>query len=134
MKKAAKKSKKASPKKTKTTAKVNSEGDLVRHHYNSGLRLLDKVAIMTGGDSGIGRAVAMHFALEGANVAIVYRKSDDDARETQAMIEKTNQTCILFKGDISNESFCRKVVRDTHKEFKPTGYFGEQRGDAHSGG
>jgi NAD(P)-dependent dehydrogenase (short-subunit alcohol dehydrogenase family) len=80
--------------------------------------LLDKVAIITGGDSGIGRAVAMHFALEGANIAIVYRKSDDDARETQEMISKTNQTCIVFKGDISNEAFCRKVVRETHRKFK----------------
>lgn len=118
MKKAVKKSKKFSPEKTKTTKKINSEDDIVRHHYNSGLRLLDKVAIITGGDSGIGRAVAMHFALEGANVAIVYRKSDDDARETQEMIEKTNQTCMLFKGDISNEAFCRKVVRETHRQFK----------------
>jgi NAD(P)-dependent dehydrogenase (short-subunit alcohol dehydrogenase family) len=118
MKKATKRSKKTSPKKSKTTDKINSEGDIVRHHYTSGLRLLDKVAIVTGGDSGIGRAVAMHFALEGAHIAIVYRKSDDDAKETQAMIAKTNQTCLLFKGDVSNESFCRKVVRETHQKFK----------------
>jgi NAD(P)-dependent dehydrogenase (short-subunit alcohol dehydrogenase family) len=118
MKRIKKRSAKKPTGKSQIGSTINSQQDIVRHHYVSGMRLLDKVAIITGGDSGIGRAVAVHFALEGANVAIVYRKSDEDARETQQMIAKTNQTCLVFKGDISNESFCRKVVRDTHRKFK----------------
>lgn len=102
----------------KEKARAIDQPDMtIRDHYHSGLKLLDKVAIITGGDSGIGRAVAVHYALEGAHVVIVYHKSDDDATETQRMVTKTNQTCLLFKGDISNESFCRKVVRDTYKKL-----------------
>jgi NAD(P)-dependent dehydrogenase (short-subunit alcohol dehydrogenase family) len=97
---------------------VDNKDLAVRPHYKSSLRLQDKVAIVTGGDSGIGRAVSLHYALEGAHVAIVYHKSDDDARETKAMIERTNQQCLLFKGDISKEAFCRQVVKDTFKQFK----------------
>lgn len=89
----------------------------VRPHYTSSMRLAGKVAIVTGGDSGIGRAVAVHFALEGASVAIVYRKSTQDAKETKAMVERANQTCVLFRGDISEPAFCRQVVRDTVKAF-----------------
>lgn len=85
--------------------------------YRSGLKLADKVAIITGGDSGIGRAIAVHFAREGADVAIVYRSSDRDAKETQQMVEQENRTCLLFKGDISNEAFSRKTVRQVHKHF-----------------
>ncbi len=97
---------------------VDSKELAIRPHYKGSLRLKDQVAIITGGDSGIGRTVAVHYAIEGANVAIVYQKSDDDARETQQMIEKANQQCLTFKGDVSNEAFCRKVVRETFKKFK----------------
>lgn len=97
---------------------VNAEEYSVRRHYSSGLRLLDKVAIVTGGDSGIGRAVAVHFALEGANVAIVYLKSDSEAQKTKEMVEKANQACLLFRGDVSKEAFCKKVVRETYNKFK----------------
>jgi NAD(P)-dependent dehydrogenase (short-subunit alcohol dehydrogenase family) len=97
---------------------VDSKELVVRPHYKGSLRLQDKVAIITGGDSGIGRAVAVHYALEGAHVAIVYLKSDNDAKETKEMVEKTGQQCLLFRGDISREAFCRQVVRDTFKKFK----------------
>jgi NAD(P)-dependent dehydrogenase (short-subunit alcohol dehydrogenase family) len=90
----------------------------IRPDYIGSQRLRDKVAIITGGDSGIGRAIAVHYAREGADVSIVYRKSDGDARETQSMVEEAGQACLLFKGDIRNEAFCRKVVRDTHRKFK----------------
>jgi NAD(P)-dependent dehydrogenase (short-subunit alcohol dehydrogenase family) len=97
---------------------VDDRDMAVRPHYKSCLKLLDRVAIITGGDSGIGRAVAVHYALEGANVAIVYQKSDHDALETKAMVEQANQTCLLFKGDIRHEAFCKKVVRETFSQFK----------------
>jgi NAD(P)-dependent dehydrogenase (short-subunit alcohol dehydrogenase family) len=114
----AKVTKRKAQKRMNAKSLADPQNDVVRHHYNSSLRLLDKVAIVTGGDSGIGRSVAVHFALEGANVAIVYRKSDEDAHETQQMIQKANQTCLLFRGDVSNEAFCRKVVRETVRKFK----------------
>jgi NAD(P)-dependent dehydrogenase (short-subunit alcohol dehydrogenase family) len=97
---------------------VDSRKMAIRPTYKSGLRLHEKIAIITGGDSGIGRAIAIHYALEGASLAIVYHKSDEDAKQTQAMVEETNRECLLFKGDISNEAFCRKVVRETFKRFK----------------
>jgi NAD(P)-dependent dehydrogenase (short-subunit alcohol dehydrogenase family) len=90
----------------------------IRKDYKSAWRLENKVAIITGGDSGIGRAVAVHYAAEGADVAIVFRKSVGDANETREMVEAFGKQCLLFKGDISNETFCRSVVRDTLKHFK----------------
>jgi NAD(P)-dependent dehydrogenase (short-subunit alcohol dehydrogenase family) len=102
----------------KRIPKVDSKKLAVRAGYKSSLRLQDKVAIITGADSGIGRAVAIHYALEGAHVAIVYHKSDEDAKETRRLVEETNQQCILFRGDISEETFCRRVVRETYKAFR----------------
>lgn len=90
----------------------------IRDSYKSSWRLEGKKALITGGDSGIGRAVAVHFAAEGADVAIVYHKSDDDANETREMVESYGKSCLLYKGDISEERFCRDVVRDVAKEFK----------------
>ena len=86
--------------------------------YKSSGKLSGKVAIITGGDSGIGRSVAVHYAREGADVAIVYLKSDGDAKQTQAMVEEQGKTCLLFKGDIANEKFCRNVVRKVAKQLK----------------
>jgi NAD(P)-dependent dehydrogenase (short-subunit alcohol dehydrogenase family) len=85
--------------------------------YKSALKLMDKVAIITGGDSGIGRAVAVHYAKEGADVAIVYHSSDGDAKETQVMVEQEGRTCLLFKGDIADEKFSRQTVREVYKHF-----------------
>ena len=85
--------------------------------YRAGRKLENKVAIITGGDSGIGRSVAVHFAKEGADVAIVYHESDDDAYETQRLVENEKRECLLFRGDIAVESFCRRVVKNTHKHF-----------------
>ena len=86
--------------------------------YKSSGKLSGKVAIITGGDSGIGRSVAVHYAREGADMAIVYLKSDRDAKQTQAMVEEQGKTCLLFKGDIANEKFCRDVVRKVAKQLK----------------
>src|SRR5688572_7792569 len=79
--------------------------------YRSSGKLAGKVAIITGGDSGIGRSVAVHYAREGASVAIVYHQSDDDAMETKRLVEDEHQQCLVFKGDIAGEAFCRRVVR-----------------------
>lgn len=85
-------------------------------HRGSG-KLEGKVAIITGGDSGIGRAVAIAFAKEGANVSIVYLEERKDADETKRLVEKHGRKCLLIKGDIGQEEFCRKAVAQTVKEF-----------------
>ena len=74
--------------------------------YHAADKLKDKVAIITGGDSGIGRAVAVKFAQEGAKIAIVYLNEDVDAQDTKELVEAANQPCLLIKGDIGNEEFC----------------------------
>jgi NAD(P)-dependent dehydrogenase (short-subunit alcohol dehydrogenase family) len=80
-------------------------------------RLRDKIAIITGGDSGIGRAVAVLFAQEGANVVISYLNEHQDAEETQQIVENLGQQCLLISGDISNERHCRQIVTKTIDRF-----------------
>lgn len=80
-------------------------------------KLKDKVAIVTGGDSGIGRAVSLAFAKEGADIVIVYFNEHVDARETKALIEAQQRRCILLPGDLRDESFCRRIVDDTISAF-----------------
>jgi len=80
-------------------------------------KLRGKVALITGGDSGIGRAVARAFAREGADVAIVYLDEDDDALATKAMIEGEGKKCLLLRGDIKEESFCVTSVESTVKKL-----------------
>ena len=75
------------------------------------LRLEGKVAIITGGDSGIGRAVAIAFVKEGAEVCIAYHKDHRDARDTARRIKELGGTCVLVAGDISDEKHCIKIVR-----------------------
>ena len=87
-------------------------------HYKGAGKLQKKVAIITGGDSGIGRAVAVLYAREGANVAIVYLPAEQtDAEETKKAVEKEGQRCLLIAGDVTSAEFCRDVVEKTVKEF-----------------
>jgi NAD(P)-dependent dehydrogenase (short-subunit alcohol dehydrogenase family) len=80
-------------------------------------KLLDKVAIVTGGDSGIGRAVAIAFAKEGADLAIVYLEERKDANETKRLVKEKGRKCVLISGDVGQEEFCRKAVEQTVKEL-----------------
>jgi NAD(P)-dependent dehydrogenase (short-subunit alcohol dehydrogenase family) len=73
-------------------------------------RLKGKVALITGGDSGIGRAVAVAFAREGADVAIVYLNEHRDAAETRRMVEAEGRRCLAIAGDVGDESFCKRAV------------------------
>jgi NAD(P)-dependent dehydrogenase (short-subunit alcohol dehydrogenase family) len=86
-------------------------------HYKGSDKLLDMVALITGGDSGIGRAVAVLFAREGADVAVAYLDEDADAEETRRVVEAEGRRCILLSGDVADAEFCRHAVRTTVKEF-----------------
>lgn len=85
-------------------------------HVGSG-KLKDKVALITGGDSGIGRAVAIAFAKEGASVAISYLNEHEDARETEELVKSHGGKCLLVPGDIGYERHCRDLVERTVKEL-----------------
>lgn len=80
-------------------------------------KLKGKVAIITGGDSGIGRAVAIAFAKEGADVAVVYLEEHKDAQETEQRVEEWGCKCLLIDGDVGDEKFCQKAVEETVDEF-----------------
>lgn len=85
--------------------------------YRGADKLLNKAAIITGGDSGIGRAVAVCYAKEGADVAIVYLNEHEDAEETKRLVEAEGRRCLLLPGDLGDESFCRDVVKKTVDTF-----------------
>jgi NAD(P)-dependent dehydrogenase (short-subunit alcohol dehydrogenase family) len=76
-------------------------------------KLHDKVALISGGDSGIGRAVAIAFAQEDADVAIIYNINDEDANDTKKMVESEGGKCLVLKGDIGDESFCKEAIEKT---------------------
>jgi len=80
-------------------------------------RLQGKTAIITGGDSGIGRAVALAFAKEGADLAILYLNESEDAEETKALVDKAGRKCMLLPGDIGEEQFCIDAVNKVIKEL-----------------
>jgi NAD(P)-dependent dehydrogenase (short-subunit alcohol dehydrogenase family) len=85
--------------------------------YRASGKLLDRVALITGGDSGIGRAVAVAYAKEGADIAVLYLNEHEDAAETRRLVEEAGRKCVLVAGDVGDESFCRNAVRQTLAEF-----------------
>jgi NAD(P)-dependent dehydrogenase (short-subunit alcohol dehydrogenase family) len=86
-------------------------------NYRSSNKLEDKVALITGGDSGIGRAVAVYYAKEGADIAIVYLDEDEDAAETQRQVEQEGRRCLLISGDVGDEEVCKYAVQKTVEKF-----------------
>jgi NAD(P)-dependent dehydrogenase (short-subunit alcohol dehydrogenase family) len=80
-------------------------------------KLDGRVALITGGDSGIGRAVAIAFAKEGADVSVVYLEEDEDAEETKRLVENHGARCLLVRGDVGDPEFCRKTVDETVREL-----------------
>jgi NAD(P)-dependent dehydrogenase (short-subunit alcohol dehydrogenase family) len=82
-------------------------------HYKGSEKLKDKVALITGGDSGIGRSVAVLFAREGADIAIAYLTEDTDAEDTKRAVEKEGRRCIILSGDVADADFCKAVVKQT---------------------
>jgi NAD(P)-dependent dehydrogenase (short-subunit alcohol dehydrogenase family) len=98
-------------------SQMNPRPISISDNYRSSSKLENKVALISGGDSGIGRAVALAFAREGANVAISYLNEHADAGETKKLVEETGKRCLIIAGDIGNETFCQQVVAETVKEF-----------------
>jgi NAD(P)-dependent dehydrogenase (short-subunit alcohol dehydrogenase family) len=104
-------------------AKPGSEEDLPLRpmydapFYKGSEKLKDKVALITGGDSGIGRSVAILFAREGADVAIVHLDENEDAEVTKAAVDKEGRRCLVIQGDVKDPAFCRKAVEETKTRF-----------------
>src|SRR5690625_4033916 len=99
-------------------SKMIPEPAVIRDNYRGSSKLENKVALITGGDSGIGRAVSVHFAREGADIAIVYLDEHEDAEETKRLVELEGQKCHLISGDIGQQSCCEAAVTETINKFK----------------
>jgi NAD(P)-dependent dehydrogenase (short-subunit alcohol dehydrogenase family) len=91
--------------------------EFIKGGYRASGKLDGKVALVTGGDSGIGRSVSVHFAREGADIAIVYLDEEEDAQETRRLVEAEGRRCLLLPGDVKVESFCKDAVEQTVKEY-----------------
>jgi len=81
-------------------------------------KLLNKVALITGGDSGLGRAVAIAFAKEGADIVITYSNNSQDAEQTKELVEKEGRSCLAIAGNVMNEEFCQQAVQQTIDRFQ----------------
>jgi len=90
---------------------------VIRDSYRGSGKLRNRVAFITGGDSGIGRAVAVHYAREGADVAIAYLEENDDARETRRMVEAEGRRCLLVPGDLGEPAHCERAVAQVVEAF-----------------
>ena len=98
--------------------KMTPEPEHIREGYKGADKLLNKIALITGGDSGIGRAVAVHFAREGADVAIVYFPTEsEDAAKTKELVEAEGRRCLVLGGDLKVPAFCKEIVDRTVAEY-----------------
>jgi NAD(P)-dependent dehydrogenase (short-subunit alcohol dehydrogenase family) len=98
-------------------SEMNPRPVSVNENYKGSGKLANKAAVITGGDSGIGKSVAIYFAKEGADVAIVYLEEQGDAEETKRLIEAEGRRCLLFAGDIGSEEFCQTIIEKTIAKF-----------------
>lgn len=99
------------------TARMDPIPDHGEDSYVGSGKLTDRIALITGGDSGIGRAVALAYAREGADVMIAHLSETEDAKATKALVEKEGRRCDLFQGDLAKPSVCRDLVAATVEAF-----------------
>lgn len=98
-------------------SRMDPAPDCGERSYRGSGKLEGKKAIITGGDSGIGRAIAIAFAREGADVAIAYLSEHNDARETGRYVQEAGRQCLYFDGDVGDEDFCRETVEMTSRQL-----------------
>lgn len=111
--------------------KMNPEPEVIRPGYKGSGKLQDKVAIITGGDSGIGRSIAVYFAREGAEIAVVYHENHKDAQDTRKLVEKEGKECLLIAGDVGDQEFCNEVVKKVVEEFGRVNILINNAGEQH---
>ena len=99
-------------------SRMNPLQEVIKSNYKGSDKLKDKVALITGGDSGIGRSVSVLFAREGADIVICYLDEDQDAQETKKMVENEGRRCLLIQCDLQQPETIRKMVEQVLQEFK----------------
>ncbi|CAH8283478.1 NAD(P)-dependent dehydrogenase (short-subunit alcohol dehydrogenase family) [Mariniflexile fucanivorans] len=97
--------------------KMKPEPEIIRKDYKGSEKLKSKIALITGGDSGIGRSIAVHFAREGCDVAIVYFSEDKDANATKELVEKEGRKCLIMKKDLQSATNCKNAVENCVEKF-----------------
>lgn len=97
--------------------KMKPKPEVIRKDYKGSEKLKGKVALISGGDSGIGRSIAIHYAKEGADVAIIHLEEDKDAKATKKMVEDSGRECLIIRGDIKENSFCKEAVKECIGHF-----------------
>lgn len=113
------------------TELMNPQPDHIDNDYKGSGKLEGKKALLTGADSGIGRAAAVYFAREGADVAIVYLEEHEDAKETKKLIEQEDRQCLLISGDIGSEDFCKEAIQKTLDTFGQIDVLVNNAGEQH---
>jgi NAD(P)-dependent dehydrogenase (short-subunit alcohol dehydrogenase family) len=103
----------------------------IREGYKGSEKLRNKIALISGGDSGIGRSVAIHFAREGADIAFIYLSEDKDAEETKKLVKREGRDCITFRGDIGDRKFCSDVVSKTVEYYGKINILINHAGEQH---